>query len=83
MTRVCQFCQLEFGEKCGKCGSEDVHILITVPVADMEFYGCMACGNSFLRGEGGKTHGICDGCNLKAMLSVQSPAGQGGAACTN
>jgi DNA-directed RNA polymerase subunit RPC12/RpoP len=83
MTRVCQYWQIEFGEKCGRCGSEDVHLLMAVSVADMDFYGCMACGHTFIRGEDGRTHGICEACNLKAMFQAMPVAGEGGAACTN
>ncbi len=62
MTRICQFCKRNYGEKCGNCGSEDVHRLVTVPAADIELWGCMACGNSWVLGEDRPTHGICDAC---------------------
>jgi hypothetical protein len=74
MIRRCCYCKNAFGEKCGACGSEDVHALFEVPAADCELWGCMACGTTWMRGSDGETHGICPQC-YKAQKPIQMNSG--------
>jgi hypothetical protein len=64
LTRACAWCDAELGEKCPLCGEEATPL----PNCLMPPGDWFACKNlrceviRFVRGAGGVTHGICDGC---------------------
>jgi hypothetical protein len=67
LTRACAWCDAELGEKCPLCGEEAT----ALPNCLMPPGDWFACKNlrceviRFVRGAGGVTHGICDGCGKK------------------
>lgn len=73
MTRICSYCKAEIGEKCGQCGSLEVLRLISVPAADLDLWGCMQCGNSWIGGSDGATHTICDSCFPSISAEISTP----------
>lgn len=75
MTRVCQYCTLEFGEKCGFCGSLDVHALFQLPDAmdGVDLLGCHRCGTTWIRGSDDQTDGICDACLPGQLAAIKAP----------
>jgi hypothetical protein len=56
VTRECQFCKTEYGEKCPKCG--DIALS-----SDGTHFWCIGCRHTFLAGEGGRTTGVCVSCS--------------------
>jgi hypothetical protein len=61
-------CKAEFGEKCPKCGAI-ANVIIGcfafVPAVPIELYRCPQCFEVFTKGEGGPTHGLCEGCRAQ------------------
>lgn len=57
------FCEKHYGEKCFGCGNESLPL-----ASDPEKFACVtrSCpmfGRDVAKGNGGDTHGICDGCD--------------------
>ena len=65
MRRVCCWCHLIYGEKCGGCGSLDV--------AKVRLDGgqwlCLNCGAMWKPDSEKDTHGICAACAKKSADS--------------
>lgn len=72
MTRICSYCKLRFGEKCGKCGSEDTALWIEVNIGEIELWLCLGCGHKWVLGSDGKTHGICPRCLEEQMATMKA-----------
>ncbi len=66
MKRICSYCQADMGEKCGKCGSLNVHALPIhggVPTSAARIVNCRTCGNTWEEGSEPASHGICASCS--------------------
>lgn len=67
MTRICAWCKTNLGERCPRCSSLKVTVEAALIDDEPARAICGACGNHFRRGDGGETHGCCEGCRAKAM----------------
>lgn len=82
MTRVCMDCKFSIGEKCPRCGTEVTEsalfdfviraaaLIFGVTASDMPVLTCTKCALKFTLGDGGDTHGLCDGCKEKRMTEI-------------
>jgi hypothetical protein len=59
MQRVCSYCRKVFGEKCGKCGSENVELQNGRGGAR---WLCLICKAAWRPGSQPQTHGVCPDC---------------------
>ena len=76
MTRQCADCKIIMGEKCGECGSEELLLIDSAEVPDVEVPDWWECPKGHVFQEGMTldppqiTHGICDSCLEKRRQEV-------------
>jgi len=69
MTRQCTDCKIIMGEKCPKCGSQNLILLNREDEPPPDWFECVK-QHVFQEGDGGITHGICDPCLEKRRQEV-------------
>jgi hypothetical protein len=62
MQRICCYCKKDMGEKCRKCGGQDIHVLPKHygAASDAVILNCRTCGHTWGKGSEPVSHGICD-----------------------
>jgi hypothetical protein len=74
MTRVCQYCKVSMGEKCGRCGSLEVAVVFR----DRRFsqFKCLrpGCGHKWKSGDDPETTGICELCYRQQQSALPRAA---------
>jgi hypothetical protein len=79
MQRICSYCSLDLGEKCGACGSlRVVNLGRPENFADSlpDLYECLRCHRTWLRGTDPITHGVCDPYCPKAVAAITAYKGE-------
>jgi hypothetical protein len=69
MQRICGKCRNVLGEKCGKCGSND---LIGLKITDAVDQFLCPCGNTWKTGDEPETTGLCITCLAAALETMRA-----------